>query len=215
MKKPTKKLLVFLIALAVVIIIGVVVLLLRPPGSDAPGNTETPPVSTGAPSPSSTESSSPSPSDDDGIIATKQTVEGTVFTVTQIPGGFTYSFLLAPDTCSFEGTAVDVLLTADSDKNDFINITYHEDTTPAALAPRIMDGYVKYNEFEQSGLNNIPGTEVAGETVEASDGSTLVKSWLVRADGGVLAIVIRHDVSDPQNETAVLYDVLKTLKIAE
>jgi hypothetical protein len=215
MKKPTKKLLVFLIALAVVIIAGVVVLLLASQGDDTPGNTETPPVAAGDPSPSPTEPATTSPYDDEGFIATKQTVEGTIYTVTQMPGGFTYSFLLAPDTCSFEGGAADVRLTAEADRNDFIHITYHEGTTPAALAPRIMDGYVKYNEFEQSGLNNIPGTDVAGETVEASDGSVVVKAWLVKAEGGVLAVVIRHDVSDPQNETAVLYDVLKTLKIAE
>jgi hypothetical protein len=51
--------------------------------------------------------------------------------------------------------------------------------------------------------------------VAAGDGKSTLTAWLVDTDGGVLAVVVRNDVSDTESQTACLYDILKSLKIAE
>lgn len=213
MKKIPKKLVIFLIALAAVVLIGVLVMLLLPGREPGPSN---PPGTTAPASPSPGVSETPSETPEDtGTIEQTETVEGTIYTVT-VPGGSTvYSVTVGSGSLEISRTPDDILLTSPDDGEDTINITFHQGAAAVSLAPKIMDRYIKYNEFEQSGLNDIPGTEIAGETVTASDGSTLVTAWLVTADGGVLAVVLRHDVSDTGTETARLYDVLKTLKFDE
>jgi hypothetical protein len=210
MKKTPKKIAIFLFALAAVVLIGVVIMLLlsgrgpEPSGSPSPG---------ASPSSAVTETPSAEPVDE-GSITQTTTAEGTIFTVT-VPGDFvTYSVTVGKDTFELTGKSDDILLT-DPNSDDFINITFSKETSASSLAPKLMDRYIKYNEFEQSGLNDIPGTNIAGETVAAGDGSTLVKAWLVDTGGGVLAVVLRQDITDTANQTAQLYDVLKTLKIDE
>jgi hypothetical protein len=78
-----------------------------------------------------------------------------------------------------------------------------------------MDMYIKYNEFEQSGQDYIPGTDIVGETVAAGDGAASLRAWLVDTDGGVLAVLLGNKASAADSDTAPLYEVLKTLKITE
>lgn len=218
MSKSVKKLLLFLAFLvAAILIISVIYLLATQTGGNT-GETSSPSASVSAsassPSASSAPSASPSPTDE-GSVTTEETADGTKYNIT-VPGSFV-SYSVVADSTVFEhlrtngsDTFMDV-----SEDSGFLDISFIEDTKASSLAPSFLDELITYTDFEQSGENNIPGTEISGETVTANDGSVQYDAWLVDTDKGVLAVVISYNLSKKDEETAKLYRILGTLTIEQ
>lgn len=223
MNKSIKKMLLFVVVLiiATVMISAVYLLLLEPGGK--PGETgETPSPSetvsaSAEPSPSETtpsESVSPPPTDE-GTVTIEETPDGTKYTIT-VPGSFvTYS--LVTDSIVFEHSRTDGgdTFMNESEAGEYLSISFVKGSKAANLAPSFLDTLINYTEFEQSGENAIPGTEIAGETVSANNGDTQLEAWLVDTDEGVLAVVISYNLRYKETETETLYKILGTLTLEE
>lgn len=205
---------------AAIIVIAVIYLLAT---QTAGSNGETPsPSATVSPtvSPSPTESTEPSLSPtptptDEGSVTTEETADGTKYSIT-VPGSFV-SYSVVADETVFEhsrddgsDTFMDV-----SEAGEYLSILFIEDSKAVKLAPSFLDQFINYDEFEQSGEEYIPGTEMAGEKVMANDGNTQLEAWLVDTDKGVLAVYISYNLSKKEIETEKLYKILGTLTIAE
>jgi cytoskeletal protein RodZ len=219
MNKSVKKMLLFVgILIVVIIIISAVYLLLLQPGGET-ASTTSPSASASSsvpPSPTQTataESASPTPTDN-GDVKTEETAEGTKYTITT--EGSLITFSLVTDS-AFEhmrtdggDTFMDV-----SEAGEYLSIHFVEGAKATELAPSFLDPLIDYKEFEQSGLNFIPGTEIPGETVTANDGNIQFEAWLVDTDKGVLAVVISYSLRYKDDETAKLYKILGTLTIEQ
>lgn len=218
MNKSMKKMFLFLGILIVVILLITVIYLLAQPGGDVvtPSPSASPSVSI-SPSPSETSSGpsdSPTPTDN-GTVVTEETAEGTKYTVT-VPGSFvTYSLVV--DSKMFEHSRTDGSDTFMdvSEAGEYLSISFIEGSKSAALAPSFLDPLINYKEFEQSGKNYVPGTEIEGETVTANDGDMELEAWLVDTEDGVLAVVISYSLKFKEDETAKLQKILGTLTIME
>jgi hypothetical protein len=222
MNKNVKKMLLFVaILIAVIVVISAVYLLLLEPGGD---NGNTPPstsVSASAspsatPSPSETaspESQTPTPSDN-GDVMTEETADGIKYTI-KTEGAFVTYSLVAENTFEYSRTEGSDTFMDVSEASEYLSISFIEGAKAADLAPSYLDSFLDYKEFEQSGVNFIPGTEIPGETVTANDGDIQVEAWLVDKDKGVLAVVISYSLRYKDDETAKLHKILGTLMIEE
>ncbi len=213
--------LLFLGVLVAVIIIIAIIYLLATQTVGSKDETPSPSASVSAsalpsPSESAEPSQSPSPvTTDEGSVTTEETADGTKYSIT-VPGSF-ISYSVITDRTVFEhlrtdggDTFMDV-----SEAGEYLSISFIEDSKAAALAPSFLDQLINYNEFEQSGENYIPGTEISGETVAANDGNTQFEAWLVDTDKGVFAVVASYNLKNKEAETAKLYKILGTLTIDE
>lgn len=217
MNKTLKKVLIFLMLVIIVVLVIVIVQMILPnePAVDStPSPSATismspsPPVTTAMPT------ASPSPTDD-GSVTTEETADGTKYSITV--SGSLISYSVVADSTIFEHSRTDGSDTFMdvSEAGEFLSIAFIENGSAKALAPNYLDQFINYNDFEQSGENYIPGTEISGETVTANDGNTQCDAWLVDADKGVLAVVISFNMSKKDDETAKLYKILGTLTIEQ
>lgn len=220
MSKSIKKMLLFVALLIVVIVIILVVYLLLPePGGETAGSPSPSAPASASVSPSPSESSAvqtetPSPTDN-GDVTMEETADGIKYTIT-VEGAFlTYSIIA--DSIIFEhlrtdggDTFMDV-----SEAGEYLSIHFIEGAKATVLAPSFLDPLIDYKEFEQSGINFIPGTEIPGETVTANDGNMQLEAWLVDTDKGVLAVVASYSLRYKDDETAKLYKILGTLAIEQ
>lgn len=217
MKKNTKKILIFALALAVVIIIILCVMLFLD-GKDN-GNVDVTPSITPAPTetvspspaePSVTPSEEPSPSGAD--VMTEETADGTKYTFTTPDSGISYSVTVDSDAFEYKredgkDLFVDKSIT---DGSVYLELYRMEGGKAETIAPSFLDQYIKYTEFDYSGVNYI-SADVYGETVMANDGKTQFEAWLIDTDGGVLTVVIRYDLENASTQKTKLYDVLATM----
>lgn len=215
MNKGVKKFLAFLALLVLVlVIISAVYLLTRQPVDN---NVPTPSPSasiavSASPSPSASDTPSPSPTDE-GSVTTEELPDGTKYNIT-VPGSFV-SYSVVTDSAVFEHTRTegqDIFMDV-SEVGEYLSISFVEGSRATALAPSLLDQFVNYTEFEQSGGNYIPGTEIMGETVTANDGETQCEGWLVNTNQGTLTFVISYNLANKTVETAKLYQILGTLVI--
>jgi hypothetical protein len=219
MNKSVKKMLLFVAVLIIVIIIISIIYLLLPDKGGNSGETPSPsaPVSAAvSPSPSETasaESESPSPSDDRDVTI-EETADGTKYTITS-EGAFIKYSIITDSTFEYLRTEGSDTFMDVSEAGEYLSIHFVEGTKATDLAPSFLDPLIDYKEFEQSGLNFIPGTEIPGETVTANDGNMQLEAWLVDTDKGVLAVVISYSLKYKDDETAKLYKILGTLTIEQ
>ena len=217
MNKSVKKMLLFLALLvAVIVIISVIYLLaMQPSGSSNVTPSPSASVSasaSAAPSPSESVAPSPKPTDV-GSVTTEETADGTKYNIT-VPGSFV-SYSVVADSKIFDHSRTDGSDTFMdvSEAGEFLSISFIEGSKATDLAPSFLDQLIKYTDFEQSGENYIPGTEISGETVTANDGNTAFTAWLVDTDKGVLAVVISYNLANKDAQTTKLNKILGTLTI--
>jgi hypothetical protein len=216
MKKNTKKILIFVLALVIVVAVIACIMLFFD-GSDK-GNEVSPtpsasPSETITPSPSETPvspSEEPSPSDTPAV--TEETADGTKYTV--IAPGSEISYSVTIDSSLYEYKREDEKdIFADKSAGDgsvFLEIYRTEGEKAETIAPGFLDQYIKYTEFDYSGVNYL-SDEVYGETVMANDGKTQVEAWLIDTESGILAVVIQYNLEDAAVQKTHLYDVLATM----
>jgi hypothetical protein len=221
MSKTLKKALIFIAALVVVLAVIFLIEILLPKNETSVTSPSPPPVSasvsptvSAAASSSPSETPSPSPSDN-GSYTREETPDGALYHFT-VPGG-SVTYAVTVDDGSFGLTNLDghFKFTSKTDKNEFLDVSFIEGAKGADLAPSILNSYMKYKEFEQSGANYIDGTKITGETVAANDGTTEMTAWLVDTDKGVLAVVISCTMADRAAETAQLDKILATLTVGK
>lgn len=211
--------LIFLAFLVLAIIVIAVIYMLATQTGGSNGETPTPSATVSAavsPSPSETVEPTPSPSPtDEGTVTLEETAEGTKYNIT-VPGGFV-SYSVVADKTVFEhsrddgsDTFMDV-----SEAGEYLSISFLIDTKAMTLAPNYLDQFINYNEFEQTGEEYIPGTEIAGERVAANDGNTQFEAWLVDTDKGVLAVMISYNLADKDAQITKLNKILGTFTMSE
>ncbi len=217
MNKSVKKMLLFVaILVAVIVVISAVYLFLSKPDDDinetpSPSGTVSVPIS-----PSPTESpaaSTETPSPSDSGYTREETADGTVFHVTVPDATLTYSVTVDEQAFDLTDTDGRMLFESKTDLSGFLEISYIAASKAADLAPGFLDSYLDYNEFEQSGMNYIGGTEISGETVQVNDGKTQMKAWLVDTDVGALAVVIGYNLTEKDAVEARLGKILDSLVI--
>ncbi|SHH91230.1 hypothetical protein SAMN02745823_01394 [Sporobacter termitidis DSM 10068] len=220
MNKTLKKVLIFILALIAVVLVIFLIELLVPRQSGGPDLTS--PAVSDSPSPTPSESASPSPSlspspspSEDGAVTTEETADGTKYNVTIPEASASYS--ITADSALFTHSRENGsdLFKSNKDESEYLRIDFVKGAKAAALAPSIMDSYINYTNFEQSGQNYIDGTQISGETVTADDGKTQVTAWLVDTDKGVLTVAISLSLSDKASQTPQLDKLLSSLTINE
>jgi hypothetical protein len=218
MKKNTKKILIFVLALvAVIVVIACIMLFLdgSDNGNEVSPTPSAPPSETSTPSSSGTPvspSGEPSPSDTPPI--TEETEDGTKYTITAPGSEISYSVTVDSSVYEYQredgkDRFIDKSVT---DGSVFLEIYRTEGDKAETIAPGFLDQYIKYTEFDSSGVNYI-SEKVFGETVMANDGKTQVEAWLVDTESGILAVVIQYSLKDAAAQKTHLYDALATMVI--
>lgn len=211
MNKTLKKVLIFLLIFVVVaaIIIAVELYLSN---REQNGTDITPTASVSVTQTSESPSEQPSPSETEQSMYTREVTDKGVLYTVNVPGGFvTYQLTVDDTVFSLSDEESNMKFVSLKDADEFIQIGFIEGKNASELAPTVLNSYLKYNEFEQSGENYIDGTDISGETVIASDGKIQMEAWLVDTPDGVVTIVISYTLSQMAAEKAELESVLSSL----
>jgi hypothetical protein len=217
---------VLIVIMALVIILTAVLLILNLKGKDNDGTQTSalpsPSISASASpsmsaepsaSPSESPSSSPSPSNA-GYIIREETPDGTQYTI-QADDDVIYRLTVDEAVLPYAGDQQDgqTFQSPNPDHEDYLKIMFIADAKAADLAPSFLNAYIAFTEFEQSGVETITGTAVAGEKIAAGDGTTQVEAWLVDTGAGTLAVVISYTLSDKDALLKELDAALATFEI--
>ena len=226
MKKTVFIVLAVIVALAV--LVTAILLVQQQKNKEDSGEDVSPsPAVSAAVSPSAqqseepSESPSPSPSESAGpeeeeSVTREETDDGIVYTVT-VDESLAYRLTVDETVLSYGGNHEDgqTFQSPNPDNENYLKILFVEDTDSTTLAPALLNAYLAFTEFEQSGQEEITGTDITGEKIAVNDGQTQVEAWLIDTDGGVLAVVISYMIDEKDAQLAELDDVLASLEINE
>ncbi len=103
--------------------------------------------------------------------------------------GFTVSVPREQVTLDYVKNAWRFTFETELENPAYLEVSYISGIDARGLVPSFMDSYLDFTDIEFSTAAALGRTQRSAETVVASGSSTLIKAWLLDAEGGVVAVV--------------------------